>query len=446
MTLTAMEGRGHGQTGGVQAVEYIVAGFELNGLQPAWKHNSYIYPLDAHLVRPIEQPELILYQSDGTASKAFSHQQDFSYVINGHGGSGYAKAPLTFVGFHNSDTLSQEAFQGLDLRGRIVILQEGNAPDNFATEALIRGAQGVLWITSNDNDVFYSEMLHINKNKDFLRHPQLPIFKIRPAVATALLANDGLTIPDLFHSAGGGEPSELGWFKHDLSVQIHMSLTLQEAEPYVINNVIGFLPGSDFDHSDELVVLLAHYDGLGIDPDDTTYLAANNNGSGIATLLELAHLWNRKGFDPRRPVLFVAWGTGAQEYIGIDDFIKDSSNFRNLISADLNQQVSPWLILHIDNTGGGGEAVQVSGDVPERYLELIQETTEQLNIEFIIDEKTQHVSDATGGRAPWVHLRWAQTLTSPLEDTPDRLHPQRFQKFGELLTLMLTKLVRQVND
>lgn len=446
LTLTNMEGRGNGQPGGIQAAQHIVAGYAANGLQPAWKHNSYIYPIDAHIARPIEQPELVLYQPDGAVSKSFSHQQDFSYVIDGHGGSGYAKAPLTFVGFQNSDTLSQETYQGLDLRGKIVLLQEGNAPENFPTEALIRGAQGVIWITSNDDEVFYSEMLHTNNDKDFLRFPQLPIFKIRPMVANAILVNDGLTIPDLFIPKRRAEPTNFGWFKYDLSAQIHMSLTLQEAEPYVINNVIGFLPGSDFDHSDELVILLAHYDGLGIDPNDTAYLAANNNGSGIATLLEIANLWNRKGFNPRRPVLFVAWGAGAQEYLGIVDFINDSSNFRRLIAADLNQQVSPWLILQIDNTGGGGDAIQVNGDVPERYLELIHETTKQLNIEFIIDKKTQLVPDGIEGRVPWIHLKWAQTLIPPAEDTPDRLQPQRFQKFGELLTLMLTKLVRQVND
>lgn len=446
LTLSAMEGRGNGQPGGVQATQYIVAGFEANGLQPAWKHNSYIYPIDAQIVRPIEQPELVLYQSDGKESKSFSHQQDFSYVIVGHGGSGYAKAPVTFVGFQNTDTLSQEAYQGLDLRGKIVLLQEGNAPENFPTEALIRGAQGVIWITLNEKDVFYSEMLRINNDKDFLRLPQLPIFKIRPSVANTILVNDGLTISDLFNSKKGAKPTNFGWFKYDLSSQLSMSLSLQETEPYVINNVIGFLPGSDFDHSDELVILLAHYDGLGIDPNNTTYQAANNNGSGIATLLEIANLWNRDGFDPRRPVLFVAWGAGAQEYLGIADYINDSSNFRRLISADLNQQVRPWLILQVDNTGGDGEAIQVNGNVPQRYLELIHETTEQLNIEFVIEEKTQFVPDGIESRVPWVHLRWAQTLIPPAEDTPDRLHPQRFQKFGELLTLMLTKLVRQVNN
>lgn len=117
--------------------------------------------------------------------------------------------------------------------------------------------------------------------------------------------------------------------------------------------MIGFRPGSDFDNAGELVVLFANYDGLGIDPDGTVYPAANNNGSGVAMLLEIAHLWQEQSLDPRRPVLFIAWGTGTQGFAGVDEFLMDAKNFRHLTSMNPNMRVLPRVVFNLDNVGAG---------------------------------------------------------------------------------------------
>jgi Zn-dependent M28 family amino/carboxypeptidase len=67
------------------------------------------------------------------------------------------------------------------------------------------------------------------------------------------------------------------------------------------------LPGSDLEHRDEIVVIGAHYDHLGRDPDGAVYHGANDNASGVATMLEIARLWQAQGFRPARSVLFAAW-------------------------------------------------------------------------------------------------------------------------------------------
>ena len=65
-------------------------------------------------------------------------------------------------------------------------------------------------------------------------------------------------------------------------------------------------PGSDLDLGNEMVILFATYDGLGMEADGLVYPAANHNASGIGMLLELARLWQEQGLDARRTTMFVA--------------------------------------------------------------------------------------------------------------------------------------------
>ncbi|MGB2897230.1 MAG: ABC transporter permease subunit [Anaerolineales bacterium] len=444
-TLADMSGRGHGQDGGAEAVEYIAERFESFGLDPGRMHNSYIYSIEAQLVRPIQQPELALLNPDGSEAVKFNHQEDFGFMITGHGGNGQAEAPLTFIGFRDDQEPTPQAYKGLDLQGKIVLLQEGNAPEDFPTEALIRGAQGILWIKQESGDTLRSEMIYIGEERDFVRSPTLPIFQIGPAVAQTILTDDGLTIPDLF-KIEAADVIGAGWFRRDLAPKIRMRLELSDPQDYQIQNVIGFRPGSDFDNAGELVVLFANYDGLGIDPDGTVYPAANNNGSGVAMLLEIAHLWQEQSLDPRRPVLFIAWGTGTQGFAGVDEFLMDAKNFRHLTSMNPNMRVLPRVVFNLDNVGAGESVLQVTGNAPGRYLDVLRETVAEREVDIVVPEVfAQSYRTGSGSGVPWMHLGWVHADLAPQVDVIGRLDVERFQEFGEVFALMMAKIVRQTN-
>lgn len=70
-------------------------------------------------------------------------------------------------------------------------------------------------------------------------------------------------------------------------------------------NVWGFIEGSDL--GEEVLVISAHYDHMGI-MNEQTYYGADDNASGTATVLEVARLFKEaiaKGEKPRRSVLFL---------------------------------------------------------------------------------------------------------------------------------------------
>jgi Zn-dependent M28 family amino/carboxypeptidase len=79
------------------------------------------------------------------------------------------------------------------------------------------------------------------------------------------------------------------------------------------SNVMGFLEGTD--KKDEVVIISAHYDHVGIDEKGRIYNGADDDGSGTCALLELAEAYSKAkaaGNGPRRSILFL-WVTGEEK-------------------------------------------------------------------------------------------------------------------------------------
>lgn len=77
-------------------------------------------------------------------------------------------------------------------------------------------------------------------------------------------------------------------------------------EQTVTTNAIGFLPGTD--PAAPLLLLTAHLDHLGIEPDGTVMHGANDDAAGTSAVLELARVL-AAGKPMRRGILFVAYGS-----------------------------------------------------------------------------------------------------------------------------------------
>lgn len=80
----------------------------------------------------------------------------------------------------------------------------------------------------------------------------------------------------------------------------------ERSETFTTANVLGYLPGSD--KKDEVVVLSAHYDHVGVQHGQV-YNGADDDGSGTVAVLAMARAFaqaKRDGHGPRRSLLFLA--------------------------------------------------------------------------------------------------------------------------------------------
>ena len=90
------------------------------------------------------------------------------------------------------------------------------------------------------------------------------------------------------------------------SIFCEMNIQIERIEHSIeAENVLGYIEGGD--KKEELIVMTAHYDHLGI-KNDSIYNGADDDGSGTVSLLEMAEafaLAKEAGFTPRRSILLM---------------------------------------------------------------------------------------------------------------------------------------------
>ena len=443
MGRSDMNGRGVGSAESDLAARYIEAAFRLYGLSavPGGRLQEAAFTL----AQPAEPPELVVVAEDGDVVHPFTHRVDFSETIEGHGGGGVAEAPVTLVRFgpgsgREAPPEEQYArFRGLDLRGRIAMFVEGNAPGDFSTEALIRGAEGVL-VVSNDmhprNQVLPG---------DYLERPSLPVFRVTPEAANLILQSDGVSINGIVGGseaiAGDGE----GWAAQDLGTQVRMRVNLRPPERVTGLNVLGLITGSDAALDDELVIVSCHYDGLGQAPDGTVYPGANSNGSGVGVMLEIIRLWHEQGFQPRRTVLFAAWAGGELPRSGAHIFRDESTFFSQ-------HEISS--VIHLDRLGGAsdrGLVVHREGSRDELY-DLLAESAGAMGIRVTEGLSLLHPYQTfiSGDRGDsYVALNgslvvtWGDQKTTPAADKIGEINSRHLAQAAEVINLMLIRAAHE---
>ena len=77
------------------------------------------------------------------------------------------------------------------------------------------------------------------------------------------------------------------------------------------HNVLGYIEGSDPELKDEIIVIGAHLDHLGM-RGDYIFNGADDNGSGSVGVMEIAEAFTKNPIKPKRSILFALW-TGEEK-------------------------------------------------------------------------------------------------------------------------------------
>jgi hypothetical protein len=109
----------------------------------------------------------------------------------------------------------------------------------------------------------------------------------------------------------------------DVKITAHIPAPI--VEPVKLRNVVGVLRGSDPALKETCLVLSAHYDHLGVSAvgeGDRIYNGADDDASGVATVIEAAAALAALPVRPRRSIVFVAFFGEEVGYLGSRYYVK----------------------------------------------------------------------------------------------------------------------------
>ncbi|MFD2513170.1 M28 family peptidase [Pontibacter locisalis] len=324
------EGRNTGEKGQKMAAEYIAREFREDGLMGPVKTNTtnpYYQTFD------LEKSQW----GDGymtVGSEKYLMMQDFFILGSSSPFQTEQAADIVFAGYGiDSDKYSD--YNNIDVTGKTVVVLAGEPKDaqgNFLISgtqkasdwgndyrqkrnaATKRGAKAVLIVTGTNQGEFNSltqrykayasrPSLGLKSNKS---QPTAASVFISPIAGAALLGTTTDKLLDYGNQvAKTGKPVAMN-FTTAKDVKIK---TERKSEPLPTENVLGFVEGSD--KKDEVIVVTAHYDHVGVDTTrqgDQIYNGANDDGSGTVAVIELAEAFaqaKKEGFGPRRSILFM---------------------------------------------------------------------------------------------------------------------------------------------
>ena len=212
-----------------------------------------------------------------------------------------------------------------------------------------------------------------------------------------------------------------------------------------VRNVIGYWPGVELTANSQVVMVTAYYDGLGRFPEGTLYPGANDNASGVATMLEMIRTLKEEGFKPKRTLFFVAWMGGERHRpLDFSYFLRAGRGFEEfkIVAA-----------LELEGVGAGtGSSAVAWHSTRERLTEVVRRAARQVHTPLTTKARGLHAdstlwSDVMVKDVPALTLSWvgSDDLAHRPSDTPENIDPQKLEQVGRLSTLALMILANDLS-
>ncbi|HET6330498.1 MAG TPA: M20/M25/M40 family metallo-hydrolase [Holophagaceae bacterium] len=249
-----------------------------------------------------------------------------------------------------------------------------------------------------------------------------------PALAaldeTAAKALD-LDLPALMKATA---PQELG------VLRIAPSMTIKTIRAV---NVAGLLPGSDLVLKDEIVVLSAHEDHLGM-PNGQLHPGADDNASGTAVLMEAARLL--KDAKPRRSILFLSVSGEELGLFGSRAFVADPPLPLKSIVADLNTDMvgrNGVRTIAVTPARIEGATGTLTRDARSIGADLGFTLTDEADEYW---KRSDHYTFAQAGIPAIFFFGGMEADYHQATDTPDKIEPEKLANVAELLRRLALRI------
>lgn len=456
-----MQGRETGQPGQKKAAEYIAGIFKTLGLPAIGEKESYFQKI-TYRTESWENLSLVIegetYRSvkDFYAIPYFNTDLD-SFVTN----------EVIFLGYGIDDKRYSD-YENIDVADKVILVYDGEPKDKNGNSLLtgttqtsdwtknwrkklqvakLKGAKVVLFIDSD-----FQENLLKNAQQSLAGYD----VQFSDADLDGSLANNvflsstlakkivGKSYKDVIKArkkiSRRGEPVHVK-ISCDLAVNLKKrSRTLQG------ENVLGYIEGVDEQLKDELVIITAHYDHLGM-RGESIYFGADDNASGTSTALEIAQAFaeaKKVGQGPRRSVLVMLVSGEEKGLLGSKYYVQNpifplentvvNINVDMVGRVDEKHSSNPNYIYVIG-------ADRLSSDL-HRINENANATYTRLELDYTYNEesdpnryyyRSDHYNFAEKGIPAVFYFNGTHKDYHRTSDTPDKINFEKMTNIGQLV-------------
>lgn len=432
------EGRGPGNEGGKRAAQYIADQMKANGVKPA---NKGSYFQNVKLVGVKADPNTKLTAGDA----AYNFGDDFVATTGAQTASVNVDAELVFVGFGIESSLYKwNDYKGPaeDYKGKVLMILVNDPPATEAEpnlfggkaltyngrwtykyeEAARRGAAGVILVHTTESAGYGWNVVRTSNGNwryEIARSTgdKTPFLQYRAwatdETSTKMLNQAGLDLNKLRNAAKSRDFQPV---KTGLKVKLNLN---SEMKTFDSPNVVGKIEGSDSKLKKEFVVFTGHWDHLGVGEADARgdkiYNGAYDNASGVAAILEIAHILAKmpKKQRPKRSFLFLFPTAEEQGLLGAEYYSRFPLVPLAKTAANVNIDGVNFFGKARDFAGLGAERSSldaiVSEVAKERNLTLEGDTRPEQGFFF----RSDHFPFAKVG-VPAVSLRHGDDFVTPL--------------------------------
>jgi hypothetical protein len=333
-----LEGRNTPSKGLDAAADYIAQEYKKYGLKPIGDDGTYFQNFKLFCKK---LPTHYLKYEGKTYDKSFeilppifdNLETDYKQV----------KGQIVFAGYGITEPgVSYDDYENIDVKNKIVMFMRGipNQDDKNGTfnkkeyskwkfarikveNAKKHGAIGVLiagdMVFNNVDMMKYAFILrpYHSASVDSIKRKNgsgIIIAGISEKTADAVLNSSGKTIPSLKSEIDkNNKPSSFPLSSAEAIIEFEQEFTKENTK-----NVIGFIEGTDPNLKNEVIVMGAHYDHVGI-IDNAVYNGADDDASGTTGVMELAKAFSKN--KPKRSLLFIAFTGEEQGLVGSQYFV-----------------------------------------------------------------------------------------------------------------------------
>lgn len=320
----AFEGRETGTRGAQKAADYIANEFKKIGLK-APVQGSYFQKVGLVESRFVVDKFQINHEQ-------LQHLKHF-YLAGSQSSKKIKAEEIIFAGYGIS-TETYDDLKGLDISGKVVLMIGAGEPVRDGQSLISKSAELSEWskvrskrienVRAKKPELILfvnpdlapalsaagghsgapSMSLKKEKTTEVPVSVQPDVVHLTPESADVFLKKSGSTLAELSAAINKSGAPASRKFKADFEISYG-----NKTKDVNASNVLGYLEGTDL--KDELLVISAHYDHVGLSPTgpDKVYNGADDDASGTTAVLEIARAYARakkEGSGPRRSILFFA--------------------------------------------------------------------------------------------------------------------------------------------